>query len=455
MSANNDPTFNLKVVIRETGLKPDTLRAWERRYGLPDPQRTEGGHRLYTRRDIDMLKWLMARQNEGVSISRAVSLWQGLVAEGKDPLQEHITYDTTVEEERYAPVAFIGSTMTQLREQWVNACLAYDEKQAREILNQAFALYSPESVCFAILQHGLAEIGDGWFRGNITVQQEHFASALAIQRLQALLLASPPPTRPERILVGCSPEDDHTFSPLLICLMLRRYGWDALYLGANVPVVQMERTIETTHPDLVVMSAQLLNAAANLLEMAQLLQQRRIPLAYGGRVFNYIPAIRQRIPGHFLGEEMEEIPHVVSRLLNNRPPMPVVTPVSLEYEQALSQFTRYQPVIEARLWQAASEIGMPHTELTRANQNMAQNIKSALKLGDLNFISSDLAWLSELLFNYHLPHHWLHHYLEVYSQAIYQEINGNGGPIMKWLGKFLAQESMTRNTYTPHENDLG
>lgn len=98
---------------------------------------------------------------------------------------------------------------------------------------------------------------------------------------------------------------------------------------------------------------------------------------------------------------------------------------------------------------------MPHTELTRANQNMAQNIKSALKLGDLNFISSDLAWLSELLFNYHLPHHWLHHYLEVYSQAIYQEINGNGGPIMKWLGKFLAQESMTRNTYTPHENDLG
>ena len=47
MTTNSEPTFNLKVVIRETGLKPDTLRAWERRYGLPDPQRTEGGHRLY------------------------------------------------------------------------------------------------------------------------------------------------------------------------------------------------------------------------------------------------------------------------------------------------------------------------------------------------------------------------------------------------------------------------
>ena len=94
MSASNEPTFNLKVVIRETGLKPDTLRAWERRYGLPDPQRTDGGHRLYSRRDIEMLKWLMARQDEGVSISRAVNLWQSLEGEGKDPLQEHITFDS-------------------------------------------------------------------------------------------------------------------------------------------------------------------------------------------------------------------------------------------------------------------------------------------------------------------------------------------------------------------------
>ena len=151
------------------------------------------------------------------------------------------------------------------------------------------------------MQRGLHEIGEGWFNGHVTVQQEHFASALALQRVQALLLASPPPTRSERILVGCSPEDHHTFSALMIALMLRRHGWDALYLGANVPVVQMERTIESTHPDLVIMSAQLLNTAANLLEMARLLQERRIPLAYGGRIFNNIPAIRQRIPGHFLG----------------------------------------------------------------------------------------------------------------------------------------------------------
>ena len=50
------PAFNLKVVLRETGIKPDTLRAWERRYGLPQPSRTQGGHRLYSQYDIEMIK---------------------------------------------------------------------------------------------------------------------------------------------------------------------------------------------------------------------------------------------------------------------------------------------------------------------------------------------------------------------------------------------------------------
>jgi hypothetical protein len=228
----------------------------------------------------------------------------------------------------------------------------------------------------------------------------------------------------------------------MIALMLRRHGWDALYLGANVPVVQMERTIESTHPDLVIMSAQLLNTAANLLEMARLLQERRIPLAYGGRIFNNIPAIRQRIPGHFLGQQIEDIPHVVARLLNSRPPIPVALPVSPDYEQALLNYTRYQPIIEASLWHKVSDMGMPQLELVRANQNMAQHIKAALKLGDLNFISSDLAWLSDLLFNYEIPHAWLQRYLVAYSEVIATEINGRGVPILNWLGQLLAQESL-------------
>ena len=80
------PAFNLKAVLKETGLAADTLRAWERRYGLPVPQRSAGGHRLYSQRDIETIKWLIRRQAEGLSISRAVDLWNEQLGSGSDPL---------------------------------------------------------------------------------------------------------------------------------------------------------------------------------------------------------------------------------------------------------------------------------------------------------------------------------------------------------------------------------
>ena len=68
------PVFNTKAVARETGVPADTFRAWERRYGMPRPQRTPGGHRLYSERDIAIIRWLRDRTDEGVNISHAVLL---------------------------------------------------------------------------------------------------------------------------------------------------------------------------------------------------------------------------------------------------------------------------------------------------------------------------------------------------------------------------------------------
>src|SRR3954470_15686551 len=68
------PVFNTKAVARETSVPADTFRAWERRYGMPRPQRTAGGHRLYSERDIAIIRWLRDRTDEGVNISHAVLL---------------------------------------------------------------------------------------------------------------------------------------------------------------------------------------------------------------------------------------------------------------------------------------------------------------------------------------------------------------------------------------------
>ncbi|MEJ2212412.1 MAG: MerR family transcriptional regulator, partial [Anaerolineae bacterium] len=200
-SMRQEALFNLKAVVQQTGLKPDTLRAWERRYGLPHPGRSEGGHRLYSQRDIDTIRWLMARQREGLSISRAVELWQQIEATGRDPLVSRMPLATR--QPPAPPPHVLGESLAGLRKSWISACLAYDENRAEQVMAQAFALYPPEVVAVDLLQKAVADIGDGWYRGEVTVQQEHFCSELTVRRLEALVMAAPSPTRPGRILAAC------------------------------------------------------------------------------------------------------------------------------------------------------------------------------------------------------------------------------------------------------------
>ncbi len=71
---DNEPVYNMKAVVEATGISAATLRAWERRYGAFSPGRTESGYRLYSARDIAVLRWLKGRVDEGMSISQAISL---------------------------------------------------------------------------------------------------------------------------------------------------------------------------------------------------------------------------------------------------------------------------------------------------------------------------------------------------------------------------------------------
>lgn len=436
------PVFNLKAVVQETGIKPDTLRAWERRYGLPDPQRSRGGHRLYSQRDISIIKWLMARQREGLSIKQAVELWRQFEADGQDPLQVRLI----------APRAAIvpalpaeGDALAGLREAWIAACLAFDEPQAELVLAQAFALYPPEVVGVEVLQKGLAEVGDRWYRGQVTVQQEHFTSELAMRRLETLVAAAPPPTRSQRILVGCPPEEQHTFSPLLVTFLLRRRGWEVLYLGANVPVARMEAAITTTRPQLVILSAQQLHTAATLLAMARLLQGQRIPLGYGGLIFNLLPGLRARIPGYFLGERLDLVPQVIEQLLSSLPPLPPVEAASDVYQQALSHYRERQALIEAQVWQTLAPTGMPYEHLATANLNLASNVIAALTLGDVDLLGVDVAWVQGLLVNFGVSTEWLHCYLDAYHRAARTYLDERGAPVVQWLARVTERQDEIRN----------
>jgi methanogenic corrinoid protein MtbC1 len=448
MTNHHRPTYNLKVVVRETGLKPDTIRAWERRYGLPNPERSKGGHRLYSQQDIDTLKWLISRQAEGMSISRAVELWRQLEADGQDPLQALITPGVT--DAAYPVSAAQGDVLADLRAQWVAACQDFDEQRAEQVIAQASAQFPPETVCLEILREGLVEVGSGWYAGELSVQQEHFSSELAMRRLEAMVAANPPPSRPGRIIVGCPPEERHTFSPLLITFLLKRRGWDVIYLGADVPADRIAATVETTHPHLVVLSAQQLYTAAHLLEIASLLAELGVVVGYGGLAFNEQPALQARIPGHFLGENLEQIPQEVEHLLASPTPVPEVEPLSAAYQALLEAFRDKRALIESHAWEIAAPMEMPHAYIVEANLNMSRNVEAALVFGDIGLLGPGIEWVAGLLENFGLPERleqyetsveMLRDYLGAYREAFSAEVGAAlSEPVIEWLGHFTIVE---------------
>ncbi|MFC1975612.1 MerR family transcriptional regulator [Chloroflexota bacterium] len=439
--ANQTPTFNLKVVVRETGLKPDTLRAWERRYGMPQPHRTPGGHRLYSQHDIDTLKWMVDRQNEGLSISRAMEMWRQLEAEGQDPLQAITSSQTPIIETIASSPT--GDVLKNVRQAWISACMLFDEAQSEQILSQAFAMYSVDTVCFEVLQKGLAEVGEGWYRGEVTVQQEHFISELAIRRMETLIATSPPPVRPGRVLIGCPPQEEHIFSTLLLTLLLRRRGWDVIYLGANVPAMRIGPTLEAAKPQLVIMAAQHLPTAATLLEMSQVFQESRVPLAFGGLIFNRVPDLRNYIPGYFLGEDLQGgVAQVEKWLTASSPIMPMVEVKQADesHRQAKAHFQEQRGLIEAGVWQELRDSNGLLDLLPNVNGYLARYINAALALGDLNFLNEDMAWIEELLRHYSLPDTLMRRYLEVYHHVANNHLDQRGKPIVEWLASFIEKE---------------
>jgi len=435
-SYSENPTFNLKAVISETGLKPDTIRAWERRYGLPTPARTAGGQRIYSEQDILALKWLIARKGEGLNISRAVRLWRQLEADGQNP---YLAFPGRPDGGSQASSPLQpGKSLEGARQAWVDACLRFDEAEADRILAEAFAAFPLETVCTAVLQAGLSAIGDLWHANRATVQHEHFASELAVRRLEGLVSATPRPHRRGRLLVGCAPDEAHTFAPLLLVLLLRRRGWDVVYLGANVPPARLETAVEQVKPRMVVLTAQSIHSAAMLQEMGFILERNGTRMGYGGLIFNRIPELRTRIPGEFLGEGIDRAPQVLEGLLRSEARVPRLADRDPASQAALDHYRDRQEILAHQLWLELKDAGIRPADLQTASHFLAQGIAAALSLGDIAYLGEDLRWVGELLTNYGVNHGSLEAFLRAYQGAARANLDDRATPILSWLDQMIA-----------------
>jgi DNA-binding transcriptional MerR regulator len=240
---------------RRVDVSPELLRAWERRYGLLQPIRTDGGFRLYTDEDAERVERMKRALAEGFSAAEAAR--------------------RAVAQERPADHALDGA-----RERFVAATRAYDEATAHAILDEAIAAFSLETVLRDLVLPVLREIGAEWERGALEIAQEHFASNLVRDRLLALARLWGRGGGPLAIL-ACAPGERHDIGLIAFGLVLRSHGWRILFLGADTPIATLRRAVETTDPRLVVVasmeSALLERASTELRRLG-----RAVPLVLSG-----------------------------------------------------------------------------------------------------------------------------------------------------------------------------
>jgi hypothetical protein len=279
----------------------------------------------------------------------------------------------------------------------------------------------------------MSEIGERWYENRASVQQEHFASGLAMRRLDALLSASPAPTRSQTVLVGCPPDEWHTLTPLLLALLLRRRGLNVIYLGANVPADQFSATVKNIRANLVVLVAQQLITAATLQQTALSLSSQNISVAFGGRIFNLHKEMPASISGSFLGQDLVSALDQIEGLLSKNLKRPQTRATSSNHLAAHQAFVSKRGQIEWMLKESIEPLSISPESIQTGIYFLGENISAALQLGDMTYVSAEVAWLKVLLQSHEAQPEQLIHFLQAYSKAVNHNINGQGKPIFEWF----------------------
>ena len=202
--------LNIAAVAHRTGIGADTLRKWERRYGVLRPNRTAGGQRRYDGRDVARVEWLRDRLADGFRIGEAAAL---------------LTDDA----------ATTTSSATGLRDAIVAAVSDSDPRQLNALVEQAFTLHDVETAVEEIVAPALRTVGDRWATGAECIAEEHLLSEAVRSHLRVLLADRRHPVRGTAVL-ACAPGEHHELGLLALAVLLQADGWLPVYLGADAPL---------------------------------------------------------------------------------------------------------------------------------------------------------------------------------------------------------------------------
>lgn len=264
--------YKIKDLETLTGIKAHTLRMWEKRYELLSPARTETKIRTYTDEDLVKLLNVAILYDNGWKISK--------IAECSDTeIQRKVRKLYEGQHSFSAVVSLLIQSMVEL-----------DCDTFERVLTNAIQKEGLEMVYKNYLVSFLNRIGVLWMVGTITPVQEHFVSNLIRQKIivETDKLQIVEKRRFDAVLF--TPEGEfHEISLLFYNYVLKSRGYRTLYLGANLPVADLNKTLSTVTPKNLIVSM-----IANVSEvnyhnyLDELIKEINLPIFLGGgMVDNY------------------------------------------------------------------------------------------------------------------------------------------------------------------------
>jgi DNA-binding transcriptional MerR regulator len=222
-AAGRELTYPLRSAARLTGLSPEVLRAWERRYAVVEPLRTPGGTRRYRASDLERLRLLKAAIEAGHRIGSLAGL-----------------SNTELEQLGSAREAAPRDRLEDV----LRALDALDGAEAQRLL--ALQLSALGAVRFAreIAMPLVREIGERWLGQRMRIASEHLATAVLRSMLGSALQPSATALRGARVVFSTLAGERHELGLLMAALSAMGAGANPVYLGPELPVEDMLHAVE-------------------------------------------------------------------------------------------------------------------------------------------------------------------------------------------------------------------
>ena len=254
--------LRIGALSEQTGVSPDLLRSWERRYGLLTPQRTAGGFRLYGEADVVRIRSMSVLTAAGIPASEAARQ----VLEPRDGA----TVGGGVRDE--TPLQEVSAAL-------YDALRSFDELALEAALDLLLSRFDLDTAIRDVLLPALGRLGDDWEAGRVSIAQEHFSVNVLRGRLMGLARGWDRGFGP-RALLACPPAEYHDLSLILFGLALRRRGWRITFLGSDTPFAELLGVHQSLAPQLVVLFAADWSAQSSL--VSELSGNESVPIVLAG-----------------------------------------------------------------------------------------------------------------------------------------------------------------------------